>query len=239
MGGKPTTAGTRLELVRLREGVIACRKCLRLVKWREKVAREKVARFRKWEYWGKPLPGFGDPGARMLVVGLAPAAHGGNRTGRIFTGDRSGDWLYRALWKAGFANQPISVSRDDGLTVKECYVTAAVRCAPPGNKPLPGEFRNCRPYLEREIQLLVHLRVIIGLGKLAFDSVIDACRELGITPLEHRPPFKHGTRIELNERLTLIASFHPSQRNTQTGKLTEPMFDAVFRAARARLGNDP
>jgi len=174
MGGKPTTAGTRLELVRLREGVIACRKCLRLVKWREKVAREKVARFRKWEYWGKPLPGFGGPGARMLVVGLAPAAHGGNRTGRNFTGDRSGDWLYRALWKAGFANQPISVSRDDGLTVKECYVTAAVRCAPPGNKPLPGEFRNCRPYLEREIQLLVHLRVIIGLGKLAFDSVIDA-----------------------------------------------------------------
>jgi uracil-DNA glycosylase len=214
----------------LQDLITTCRLCPRLVEWREKVAREKVRRFADQEYWGKPVPSFGDPRARLLVLGLAPAAHGGNRTGRIFTGDRSGDWLFRALHKSGFANQPTSVDRKDGLRLRDCYVTAAVRCAPPDNKPLPQENANCRPYLLREIELLKRLRVIVALGRFAFDAAIDS---LGlIEPASRRPEFRHEAELELSGGLTLIASFHPSQQNTFTGKLTEPMFDRVFARAK-------
>jgi len=209
-----------------------CRKCLRLVRWREKVAHEKTARFKDWEYWGKPNPSFGDPNARLLLVGLAPAAHGGNRTGRMFTGDRSGDWLYRTLHKFGFANQPTSINRDDGLKLTDCYITATCRCAPPANKLLPPEVLNCRPYLLREIELLKKVRVVVGLGKVGFDNAFNAYRELGLTSLDARPRFAHGAICKLNDRVTLLGSFHPSQQNTFTGKLTQPMLDAVFRKAK-------
>jgi uracil-DNA glycosylase family 4 len=200
------------------------------VEWREQVAREKVRRFAGQMYWGKPVPGFGDARARLLVIGLAPAAHGGNRTGRIFTGDRSGDWLFRALHKAGFANQPESIHRNDGLRLRDCYVTAAVRCAPPQNKPLPIEIANCRPYLLRELELLERLRVIVALGRLAFDAALNA---VGFDePIKRRPTFAHAAECSLSREITLLASFHPSQQNTFTGKLTEPMFDHVFSRAR-------
>jgi uracil-DNA glycosylase family 4 len=212
--------------------VVACRKCPRLVEWREAVAREKRAAFRDWDYWGRPVPGFGDPAARLLVVGLAPAAHGGNRTGRIFTGDRSGDWLFAALFRAGFANQPQSVSRDDGLSLRGAYVAASVRCAPPGNKPLPSERDNCLPYLEREMALLAGVRVIVCLGSFAFDAVAR------LTGLRGRPRFGHGVEVALPDGRTLICSFHPSQQNTFTGKLTQPMFDSVFGRARAIIDGD-
>ena len=214
----------------LQDLITTCRLCPRLVEWRETVAREKVRRFADHEYWGKPVPSFGDPRARLLVLGLAPAAHGGNRTGRIFTGDRSGDWLFRALHKAGFANQPVSVNRQDGLRLRDCYVTAAVRCAPPANKPLPQENANCRPYLLRELELLKRLRVIIALGRFAFDAAIDSVGLRETT--SRRPVFKHGAELRLSREVTLIASFHPSQQNTFTGKLTEPMFDNVFARAK-------
>lgn len=217
----------------LQDLITTCRLCPRLVEWRETVAREKVRRFADQEYWGKPVPSFGDPRARLLVLGLAPAAHGGNRTGRIFTGDRSGDWLFRALHKAGFANQPLSVDRHDGLRLRDCYVTAAVRCAPPDNKPLPQENANCRPYLLRELELLKRLRVIIALGRFAFDAAIDSVGLLDPEP--KRPQFKHAAELDLSGGVTLIASFHPSQQNTFTGKLTEPMFDRVFARAKKIL----
>lgn len=223
------------ELDKLQERIIACRLCPRLVKWREKVAREKTKRFADSVYWGKPNPSFGDPKAELLLVGLAPAAHGGNRTGRMFTGDRSGDWLYRALYKAGFANQPASESRGDGLRLKNCYITATCRCAPPQNKLLPKEIRNCRPYLLRELQLLKNVRVIVGLGKIGFDSASSAIEELGWTRFARKPKFSHGAEYKISDRLTLLGSFHPSQQNTFTGKLTEPMFDAVFRRANSIL----
>ncbi len=210
--------------------------CPRLVRWREKVAREKTKRFVDWDYWGKPNPSFGDSNAKLLLVGLAPAAHGGNRTGRMFTGDRSGDWLYRALHKAGFANQPTSVSRDDGLRLNDCYITATCRCAPPQNKLLPKEIQNCRPFLLRELELLKNVRVIVGLGKVGFDAVFSSFKELRQraggqvqwTSLKKKPVFGHGVEYQLNERVTLLGSFHPSQQNTFTGRLTEPMFDGVF-----------
>lgn len=214
----------------LQDRIITCHLCPRLVEWRERVAGEKVRRFADQDYWGKPVPSFGDPRARLLVLGLAPAAHGGNRTGRIFTGDRSGDWLFRALHKAGFANQPTSVDRNDGLRLRDCYVTAAVRCAPPQNKPTPQENVNCRPYLLRELDLLSRVRVIVALGRFAFDAAIAS---IGLN--EHtsrRPEFKHAVELRLMGDVTLIASFHPSQQNTFTGKLTEPMFDRVFTRAR-------
>ena len=220
------------DLSTLQNQIIKCRKCPRLVRWREKVAREKTARFKDWEYWGKPNPSFGDPNARLLLVGLAPAAHGGNRTGRMFTGDRSGDWLYRTLHKFGFANQPNSISRDDGLELTDCYITATCRCAPPANKLLPQEILNCRPYLLREIELLKKVRVVVGLGKVGFDNAFDAFRTLGLTTLKARPKFAHGAICRLNDRVTLLGSFHPSQQNTFTGKLTQPMFDAIFRRAK-------
>lgn len=219
-------------LDQLQRNVVACRKCSRLVQWREKVAREKTKRFADWDYWGKPNPSFGDPNARLLLIGLAPAAHGGNRTGRMFTGDRSGDWLYRALHKAGFANQPTSVSSDDGLQLNDCYITATCRCAPPQNKLLPKEIQNCRPFLLREVELLKNVRIIVGLGKVGFDAAFSSFKELQWTSLKKKPLFGHGVECQLNERVTLLGSFHPSQQNTFTGRLTEPMFDAVFRRAR-------
>jgi uracil-DNA glycosylase family 4 len=207
--------------------VVACRACPRLVAWREQVAREKRASFRDEVYWGRPVPGFGDPAARVLLVGLAPAAHGGNRTGRVFTGDRSGDWVYRALWRAGFANQPTSEHAQDGLRLTGAWVSAAVRCAPPANRPTPAERDRCLPYLGRELTLLGEVGVIVVLGQFAHDAV---CKLLGVRP---RPPFGHLAEHRLPDGRTLLCSYHPSQQNTFTGKLTEPAFDAVFARARA------
>jgi uracil-DNA glycosylase len=199
------------------------------------VAREKRRAFREWEYWGHPLPGFGDPAARLLFIGLAPAAHGGNRTGRIFTGDRSGDWLYEALHRFGFANQAMSVHRDDGLRLTDAYVTAAARCAPPDNRPTREEFANCRPYLQRELRLLCNLRVVIGLGKIAFDAYLAARHELGQRVPRPRPQFAHARTHQL-DGIHLIGCYHPSQRNTQTGFLNREMFYRVFTTARGLLG---
>lgn len=187
-------------------------------------------------YWGRPVPGFGDPAARLLIVGLAPAAHGGNRTGRVFTGDRSGDWLFRALHRAGFANQPTSQSRDDGLRLTDAYVAAAVRCAPPGNRPTPQEFARCLPYLEDEVRLLTRLRVVVGLGATATDQFLRAWRATGHDLPRPKPPFAHAVAHDLGT-ITLITSYHPSQRNTQTGLLTEAMFDRVFRLAKTALSD--
>lgn len=214
----------------LAERVARCRRCPRLVAHREGVAREKKREFRDWEYWGRPVPGFGDPGARLLIVGLAPAAHGANRTGRMFTGDSSGAWLYEALHRYGFANQPTSTSRDDGLRLVDCYVTAPVRCAPPANKPTAREFASCQPYLEEELTLLTRVRVVLTLGKLGH----DACRRAYRLPAF--PPFEHGTATTLANGVTLVSSYHPSRQNTNTGRLTRPMWHGIFRRARALLG---
>jgi uracil-DNA glycosylase family 4 len=208
------------------EDVINCFRCPRLVAWREQVAREKRAAFAEWDYWGRPVPGFGDPAARLLIVGLAPAAHGGNRTGRVFTGDRSGDWLFRALYATGFANQPTSEHRDDGLRLTGAYVAAVNRCAPPANKPTPAERDNCLPYLRRELALLTELRVIVALGSFALDGL---SRALGLRPL---PKFGHGAEIILPDGRTIVCTFHPSQQNTFTGRLTAEMLEAVFSRAR-------
>jgi uracil-DNA glycosylase len=214
--------------------VIACRRCPRLVAWREEVARVKRASFASEEYWGKPLPGFGDPSATVLVIGLAPAAHGGNRTGRIFTGDRSGDWLFGSMYRTGFANQPTSVSRDDGLELTGAYISAAVRCAPPANKPTPEERDNCLPYLVRELALLESVHVIVTLGSFAWDATLRVLVASGVTAPRPRPKFGHGVEVEIG-RYTLLGCFHPSQQNTFTGKFTEPMIDAVFERA-GKLG---
>lgn len=223
------------KLSALQNKIIRCALCPRLVAWREEVGRVKVARFREWEYWAKPNPGFGDPMARLLLVGLAPAANGGNRTGRMFTGDRSGDWLFRALYKAGFASQPESISRDDGMKLTDCYITASARCAPPQNKLLPSELRNCKPFLLEELQLLKNVRVVVGLGRVGCESIITAWQELGGTMLRKSLLFKHGLELPLNDNVTLICSFHPSQQNTFTGRLTESMFDAIFQRAKTLL----
>lgn len=222
---------TIADLLELEREVVSCRRCPRLVAWREEVARVKRAAFADEEYWGRPLPGFGDPGARVLVLGLAPAAHGGNRTGRIFTGDRSGDWLFRSMYRTGFANQPTSVSRDDGLTLRGAYVTATVRCAPPANRPLPSERDNCLPFLERELLLLESVSVIVTLGSFAWDGALRVTRALGEPVPRPRPKFGHAATAEVG-RYTLLGCFHPSQQNTFTGKLTEPMIDAVFERAK-------
>ncbi|MBV9798715.1 MAG: uracil-DNA glycosylase [Solirubrobacterales bacterium] len=215
--------------------VVACRRCARLVAWREEVAQAKRAAYMHEEYWGRPLPGFGDPSAKVLVLGLAPAAHGGNRTGRIFTGDRSGDWLFAALYRAGLANQPTSVARDDGLALSGCYITAAVRCAPPANRPLPSERDNCMPYLVRELSLLASVTVIVTLGGFAWDVALRTASALGAAIPRPRPRFGHGAAIDI-DRWTLIGCYHPSQQNTFTGKLTEAMMDQVLTRARELAG---
>ena len=220
---------------RLKAEVIACRKCPRLAAYREHVAQAKVRRYRDEEYWGKPIPGFGDPAARLLIVGLAPAAHGGNRTGRIFTGDRSGDFLFAALHRAGFSNQPWSRHRDDGLLLRDCYITAAARCAPPQNKPTPPELATCRPYLVEEIHLLHRLRVVVTLGRIAHDAFLKAWVEAGGQLPVARPRFAHGATAELPGGVRMVTSYHPSQQNTQTGRLTPEMFQRVFACARRLL----
>jgi uracil-DNA glycosylase family 4 len=222
---------TRSALDAIREDVIACSRCPRLVAWRERVAREKVARFAHDRYWGRPVPGFGDPDARVLVLGLAPAAHGGNRTGRIFTGDRSGDFLFASLHRAGFADRPTSTSIDDGLTLTGAYVAAVNRCAPPSNRPTPEERDACLPFLERELAALQELRVIVSLGAFAWAGAIRAIVALGHDAPRPKPRFGHGTQARVGP-YRFIGSFHPSQQNTFTGKLTPEMLDAVFRKAR-------
>jgi uracil-DNA glycosylase family 4 len=219
-----------VELETLNHELIACRRCPRLVEWRERVARTRRAAFADQPYWGRPVPGFGDPAARLLILGLAPAAHGGNRTGRIFTGDRSGDWLFACLWRTGFANQPVSVARDDGLALGDCYVTAPVKCAPPDNKPLIQERDNCAPWLEQELALLPTVRVVVALGNYAWDA---ALRHLG--PVRPKPRFAHGAEAALPGSRVLLASYHVSQQNTLTKRLTEPMLDSVFLRARELL----
>ncbi len=222
------------DLTALTSEIVACRACPRLVAWRETVAREKRAAYRDEEYWGRPVPGFGDPGARLLVVGLAPAAHGGNRTGRVFTGDRSGDFLFASLHRTGFANQAESVRLGDGLQLLDSYVAAAVRCAPPANKPTPEERDTCMPYLVREMQLLPDVRVIVTLGAFGYEatwSTLRAAALAGVVLPARRPRFTHGLEVECGT-VTVVGAFHPSQQNTFTGKLTPDMLDAVFSRAR-------
>lgn len=226
MANSPT-AEQKLE--RLQQQVIQCRRCPRLVEYREKVAREKRRMFLDWDYWGKPVPSFGDPKAELLIVGLAPAAHGANRTGRMFTGDRSGEFLFRALYEAGFANQPDSHDRDDGLRLRRCYITAALRCVPPANKPLPQELRNCQPYLESELEFLGRARAVLALGRIGFDRYLAVVAEHVDLPPRSKIPFAHGASYELPGGLPrLFASYHPSQQNTQTGKLTRAMMYRVL-----------
>jgi uracil-DNA glycosylase family 4 len=218
------------ELDRIEAKIVVCRACPRLVAWREEVARIKVARFADQGYWGRPVPGFGDPDARVMILGLAPAAHGGNRTGRIFTGDRSGDFLFASLYRCGFANQPTSVSRDDGLRLTGAFITAVNRCAPPGNKPTPQERDTCLPFLEREIEALRGLRVIVALGSYAWVGALRALAALGHTA-RPKPRFGHGAEAAVGQ-FTLLGCFHPSQQNTFTGKLTPAMLDDVLIRAR-------
>ena len=222
---------TQGAMAALQARVTGCRKCPRLVAWREQVAREKRASFRDHEYWGRPVPAFGDADARVLVVGLAPAAHGANRTGRMFTGDRSGDWLYRALHRAGFANQPESIDRSDGLELSDVFVTTAVRCAPPANKPAASERDACRAWLDEELNVMKRVKVVVTLGGLAYAQTLKILGDRGASVPRPRPRFGHGAEVEL-ERVTVLASYHPSQQNTFTGKLTEPMFDAIWGRAR-------
>ena len=217
------------DLRRLQAEIPGCRLCPRLNGWRERIARDKVARFRHWDYWSRPVPSLGQTDARLLVVGLAPAAHGANRTGRMFTGDRSGEWLYRALHRQGFASHPESSHRQDPLRLIDCYITAVLHCAPPSNKPSPQEIRNCRPYLQLEWEQLTRLRVVLALGRIAFDNVWDLHRGNSRT---RRPRFGHGLEAPLDGGRLLVASFHPSQQNTFTGKLTQTMFDSIFRRIR-------
>jgi uracil-DNA glycosylase family 4 len=218
-------------LATLADQIVRCRRCPRLVEWREHSAANPPRRYRDDDYWGRPLPGFGDPAARVIVVGLAPAAHGGNRTGRVFTGDRSGDWLYAALNRAGFANQARSEHRDDGLRLIDSYVTAVNRCPPPSNRPTPAERDNCLPYLVSELRLLNRARVIVALGSYAWDGAMRALREIGAEMPRPKPRFAHGAEESVGS-FALLGCYHPSQQNTFTGKLTQPMLDAVFARAR-------
>jgi uracil-DNA glycosylase len=259
--GKSAVRNPERELASLQQRVIACTRCPRLVKYCRQIAREKRRMYRDWEYWGKPIPSFGDPQAELLILGLAPAAHGGNRTGRIFTGDRSGDFLYRSLYEAGFANQPQSRERGDGLELKGCYITAALRCAPPANKPLFEELRNCQPYLEAELRLLGKVRAVLALGRIAFDTYLrlawrgaapgrgaasprraaprtGSCREQRERiPSRSSFRFAHGVSYEMPGRSPrLFAAYHPSQQNTQTGKLTAEMMRTVLEDIRRFLG---
>lgn len=223
------------ELDQLNQEIVRCRKCLRLVRYREQIAKAKRRSFLEWDYWGKPVPGFGDPCAELLVLGLAPAAHGGNRTGRVFTGDRSGDFLYKALYQAGFANQPTATHRGDGLALENAYIAATLRCAPPANKPLPSELANCRPFFEREIEIL-RLRAILALGGIAMRAYLGLLKERGQISSLAAFPFQHGASYELPDGLPrLFASYHPSQQNTFTGKLTDDMMLKVLRDIRKFL----
>lgn len=215
----------------LNREVISCTRCPRLVTYRERVAREKRRAYLTWEYWGKPVPGFGDPNARIIVLGLAPGAHGSNRTGRPFTGDASGNFMYPILHETGFANQPNATDRNDGLVLKNLYITAAVRCAPPDNKPLPHELANCAPYLDREFQGLTKAKVVVALGKIAFDAYLNHLKQLGIIERRRAFRFQHGAKYKIPDGRTLLASYHPSNQNTRTGKLTREMFLRIFKEA--------
>jgi uracil-DNA glycosylase len=220
----------------LNEEIIACGRCTRLVAYREKVAKEKRRAFREWTYWGKPVPGFGDEGAQLLILGLAPAAHGANRTGRMFTGDRSGDFLYKALHKAGFANQPTSVHRDDGLQLKNAYISATARCAPPKNKPLPEEILNCRRYLERELEIL-QPKAVLALGKIAWDAYLEILKQEEIISSRAGYKFGHGAEAKLPPSYPrLFGVYHPSQQNTQTGRVTPAMYGVVLKRILRFLG---
>jgi uracil-DNA glycosylase family 4 len=245
----------KVELRKLQKIVVQCQKCPRLVAYLQEVSQDKPKRYRDWDYWSSPLPSFGDPNARVLIVGLAPAANGGNRTGRMFTGDRSGEWLFGALHQFGFANQPNSSHRDDGFALSDCYITATIRCAPPENKPLPGEIENCRPYFLKELDLLKKIEVIVPLGQIAFSQTLKSLRLKGydVPPLS----FGHGKRYLISKKkelltpvrkgfkpfpselrtISLITTYHPSQQNTQTGKLTKPMFHKIFKMVRTVLLN--
>jgi uracil-DNA glycosylase family 4 len=227
----------KAELEDLQKVVVRCRKCLRLVTYLQEVAIQKPKRYRDWDYWSKPLPSFGDPEAKVLIVGLAPAANGGTRTGRMFTGDRSGEWLFGALYQFGFANQQNSSNRDDGFALSDCYITATIRCAPPKNKPLPEEIENCRPYILKELDLLRNVKVIVPLGQIAFTQTLRSLRLKGyeVPPLAFGHGKKYVLRTPNSELRTLITTYHPSQQNTQTGKLTKPMFHKIFRMVQQKL----
>jgi uracil-DNA glycosylase len=236
----PLTGACRSELplpiTQLQDTIIACTRCSRLVAYRQQVLQDKVRRFRDQTYWSKPVPSFGDPTARLVIVGLAPAAHGGNRTGRAFTGDRSGAWLYGALHAYGFASHPTSVHRHDTLRLHDCYITQVLHCAPPANKPSPQEISNCQAYLLTELRLLRQASLLLPLGKIAFDACLRACQALHLSLPRPRPHFGHGLHYRLSNDLTLLASYHPSQQNTHTGRLTHQMFHEIFATARALLG---
>ena len=227
-----------IELEAIQNGVVGCRICPRLVEHREEMAVRKTKRFAEEDYWGRPVPAFGDPNAELLIVGLAPAAHGANRTGRMFTGDRSGDWLFEAMHRYGFANQPTSMSIDDGLQLTNAYITAVVRCAPPANKPNRTEIEACRTYLVRELEALENLRVVVALGKIGFDGFLAAWARSGAEVSKPKPKFAHMAKYQLGEGLNLIASYHPSQQNTFTGRLTRQMFHGVFREVIEQLDMD-
>ncbi len=222
-------------IIAVNKAVVRCTHCPRLRTYCREIARIKKREFHDWTYWGRPVPAFGDPHASLLIVGLAPAAHGANRTGRMFTGDSSGNWLYEALYRYGFANQPGSVSRDDGLVLSDCYITAAARCAPPDNKPSPDELANCRDFLEREIALLTRVRVVLALGRVAWDAWLRAAGWWESLALAKRPPFGHGREAVLPDGRTLLCSFHPSRQNTNTGKLTREMWYEIFARARSLI----
>jgi len=238
----PQSPGGPGSLAAIHEDVIACERCPRLRRYCAEVAVTKRRAYRDSEYWGRPVPGFGDPRTRLWVVGLAPAAHGGNRTGRVFTGDSSGDWLFRALHGAGFARVPHSIGRDDGQELRGAYVSAVARCAPPANKPRPAELAHCRPFLERELGALAQLRIVVPLGKIAFDAVLRLLEDSGYAVPRPRPRFGHSARCHLGpvagsqrRPLVILASYHPSRQNTQTGKLTRPMLDGIFATVREML----
>ena len=224
-------------LQELNERIVSCTRCPRLIRWCRDVAVKKRRMYMDWDYWGKPVPGFGDPEARVLVVGLAPAAHGANRTGRLFTGDESGNWLYNALYRQGWANQPNATHRGDGMTLTDAYITAAVRCAPPQNRPTPEELANCIPYLDAELDLLKRLEVVIALGGIAFDRFVRLWKSQGNTLPTPKPRFGHNVVYELSTDLKLVGCYHPSRQNTNTGKLTREMLDEAFATAKSLLRN--
>ncbi len=216
----------------LNREIVACTRCPRLVSYREAVGCEKRRAYREWDYWARPVPGFGDPAARVLILGLAPGAHGSNRTGRPFTGDASGKFMYPILHKVGFASQPNAERRDDGLELIDCYITAAVRCAPPDNKPLPSELANCAPFLERELSMLKDMKVVVALGKIGFDAYLNSLKRNRILQSKAGYRFAHEARYDMPNGVVLLASYHPSNQNTATGKLTAAMFESVFRTAK-------